>query len=129
MAKKKIYTASRTKHAARWRELRATGYDIISTWIDEAGPGESADLPDLARRCIREATAADFLILYCEPDDFPLKGALIEVGAALASGVPVLVVGECASLKTALNQHPLWRECASLGAALHLVCMAEANAA
>ena len=32
-----IYTASKTKHADKWRALRSAGYPIISTWIDEAG--------------------------------------------------------------------------------------------
>lgn len=127
--KKTIYIASKTKHAAHWRKLRAQGFNVISTWIDEAGPGESLDLRDLAVRCVAEAARADFLILYCEPGDF-LKGALIEVGAALASGVQVLVVGECDSLKSALNQHPLWRECPNLGTALALTMSARrANAA
>lgn len=31
-------------------------------------------------------------ILYAEPEDFPLKGALIEVGMALAFGIPVGLV-------------------------------------
>jgi hypothetical protein len=42
-----IYIASKTKHAARWLEYRAQGEPIISTWIDEAGEGASADLHDL----------------------------------------------------------------------------------
>lgn len=117
--KPRIYIASKTKHAARWRELRdAQGYNITSTWIDEAGPGESKDLSDLARRCVDEARKANALILYCESGDFPLKGALIEVGAALGAGVPVFVVGECESLNTALASHPLWLACDSLEIAL-----------
>ena len=103
----RIYIASKTRHAAKWRALRSDGYDIISTWIDEAGPGESQDLPDLAKRCVSEAKSADVLVLYCEPGDV-LKGALIEVGAALACGVPVREVGRCDSIQTALRHHPLW---------------------
>lgn len=109
--KPKIYIASKTKHAEMWKELRDHhGYNIISTWIDEAGAGESADLSDLARRCIEEASFADRLILYCAPDDV-LKGALMEVGAALSAGVPVYVVGNCQSLETAVMQHALVRRC------------------
>lgn len=113
----KIYIASKTKHAEKWKKLRNAGVNIISTWIDEAGAGESKNLTDLAARCIDEAKSADRLILYCEPSD-KLKGALIEVGAALASGVPVYVVGWGESLSTALNQHPLWKEALSLKHAL-----------
>jgi hypothetical protein len=87
-----IYVASKTKHAHLWRRARAEGLPINSTWIDEAGAGESACLNDLWRRCIAEASSADVLIVYCEPGDV-LKGAWVEVGAALASGVKVLAVG------------------------------------
>jgi hypothetical protein len=104
----RAYIASKTKHAARWRALREQGFNIISTWIDEAGPGESSNLSDLATRRIDEARTADRLILYCEPEDVPLKGALIEIGAALSAGVLVYVVGYCDSLQTALAKHPLW---------------------
>jgi len=88
-----IYVASKTKHARRWVALRDTGVPIVSTWIDEAGPGESVSLQDLWVRCITEASTADAVLLYTEPGD-GLKGALVEVGAALAFGVPVYVVGD-----------------------------------
>lgn len=87
-----IYIASKTRHAALWRDLRDAGAPIISTWIDEAGEGESADLDDLWRRCIAESCACDTLIVYREPQDV-LKGAWVEIGAALASGNPVYAVG------------------------------------
>jgi hypothetical protein len=87
-----IYTASKTRHAPFWRQLRDAGAPIISTWIDEAGEGESADLHDLWRRCIEESCACDHLIVYREPQDV-LKGAWVEIGAALASGKPVYAVG------------------------------------
>lgn len=87
-----IYIASKTKHAKRWKELRAAGYPIISTWIDEAGAGESEDLSDLWDRCIAEASGCSLLVLYREPDDV-LKGGWVELGAALANGVPVHAVG------------------------------------
>lgn len=87
-----IYIASKTKHAPRWRALREQGVNIISTWIDEAGPGESKCLTDLWTRCIREAATCDLLIVYQEPNEI-LKGAFIEVGAALAAGLHVYAVG------------------------------------
>jgi hypothetical protein len=88
-----IYIASKTKHAHRWRFLRdSAGYPIISTWIDEAEPGESKDLNDLWYRCIKEASTADTLIIYREPDEI-LKGGWIELGAALASGRRVYAIG------------------------------------
>jgi hypothetical protein len=87
-----IYTASKTRHAALWRDLRNAGAPIISTWIDEAGEGESADLNDLWQRCIAESCSCKTLIVYREPDDV-LKGAWVEIGAALAVGNPVYAVG------------------------------------
>lgn len=76
-----------------WRDLRdRRGVLINSTWIDEAGEGESACLTDLWRRISKEVQDADALILYAEQGDFPLKGALIEVGMALGIGKRVLVV-------------------------------------
>lgn len=87
-----IYIASKTRHAGRWKDLRARGVPIISTWIDEAEVGATPDFDDLWRRCIREAATAKALVVYREQDDV-LKGGWIEVGAALASGVPVYAVG------------------------------------
>ena len=113
-----IYCASRVKHAAMWAELRAHGAPIIATWIDEAGEGQTGEHAELAERCIREATQAQAVVLYCEPGDI-LKGALIEVGAALAVGIPVFSVGDCESLsKRTFCKHPLWTECDTLRAAI-----------
>ncbi|SFJ68333.1 hypothetical protein [Methylobacterium brachiatum] len=110
-----IYMASKTAHAPRWRQMRADGLPIISTWIDEAGAGESQCLKDLWRRCVDEAAGADCVIVYREPGEV-LKGAFVEVGAALAVGTPVYAVGcdefsfvnhadvtRCVSLEHALN--------------------------
>lgn len=105
MKKPTFYLASKTEHAPKWRELRAKGYDIISTWIDEAGPGESVDLVSLAMRCIREPAQANFFILYCQPGEH-LKFALAELGAALSAGTDVLVIGNCTSISPTMMHHP-----------------------
>jgi hypothetical protein len=112
----RIYIASKTKHAPLWRRARAAGAPIISTWIDEAGPGESADLRDLARRCIFEARECSILIVFGQKGDV-LKGALMEVGAALAGNVPVFVVGDCEGYKSAVASHPCWFPVATLAQA------------
>lgn len=92
----RIYAASRASVPERpqmWRNLRDhAGYKIISSWIDEAGPGETASMEDLWTRVLREIEYCTRLVLYVEPDDFPLKGALVEVGIALGCGKPVYVV-------------------------------------
>lgn len=90
-----IYIASRAslpERAERWRRLRDEyGWEIVSTWIDEAGEGETVNFTDLWDRIHREIASSNKLLLYAEPDDFPLKGALIEAGMALALGKPVVV--------------------------------------
>lgn len=82
----RIYIASRAsipERARLWREYRRRGVPITSSWIDEDGEGQTASFTDLWNRITREIAAADRLVLYAEPDDFPLKGALIEAGIAL----------------------------------------------
>lgn len=91
-ARRGIYFASKTKHAARWRALREGGVPVISTWIDEAGVGQTSDWQDLWSRCLREASTAAALVMYVEPGEVH-KGSLAEVGAALLAGVPVFWVG------------------------------------
>lgn len=89
----KIYTASKTKHAQKWRDLRASGHNVISTWIDEAGEGESSDLHSLCQRCINECEGCDAMIVYREDGDY-LKGAFIEMGIALTGRFrPIVLVG------------------------------------
>lgn len=91
----KIYGASRATLPARpamWKALRDSGTSIVSTWIDEADAGATTDFSELWYRIECEIRSADRLVLYVENDDFPLKGALVEVGMALAMGKPVFIV-------------------------------------
>jgi len=88
----KFYVASRVKHAEMWKALRAKNYPIISTWIDEAGDGETGDFAELWERITKEISKSDGLILYVENEDFPLKGAFVEVGIAIAFNRPIFVV-------------------------------------
>lgn len=93
--KQLIYVASRAsipERPAMWRTLRDQGMPISSTWIDEAEQGETDSFSDLWHRIEFEIRNSRGLILYAERDDFPLKGALIEVGMALGMGKPVAVV-------------------------------------
>lgn len=110
--RKTLYVASKVKHAPMWRQhresLRVYGYDIISTWIDEDGEGQTKDYGELADRCIKEAVAADEFILYCEPDEV-MKGGLIEAGARLGAGKTVRSAGQCKNWSTTFAQHPLWK--------------------
>jgi hypothetical protein len=92
--KEAIYIASRAslpERSAMWRAFRRDGVDITSSWIDEAGEGETDNFAELWNRIRREVAQSDRLVLYAEQGDFPLKGALIEVGMALAYGLRVTV--------------------------------------
>lgn len=90
-----VYVASRAslpERPAMWRGLRAAGWDITSSWIDEAGEGQTACFTGLWKRIEEEIRRSRGLILYAEEQDMPLKGALIECGIALGMGKPVAVV-------------------------------------
>jgi hypothetical protein len=102
------YVASRTRHAAMWRAVRAEGYRINSTWIDEAGPGQTADMAELWERIAREVSQSALLVLYIEPEDFPLKGALVEVGMAIGSLIPVHVVAPRVTLDASFRPIGSW---------------------
>ena len=87
-----IYIASKCCHAPKWRELDKR-YPIKASWIYQAGPGETQDYIDLWLTCIQEAREAQAFIFYHEPGETP-KGSLIELGIALASHVPCIMVGD-----------------------------------
>lgn len=91
---KRLYVASRAsvpERSAMWRNLRTAGWPIISTWIDEAGEGETECNRELWARIHAEISVAHAVVLYAEPGDFPLKGALVEVGIAIGMNKPVMV--------------------------------------
>jgi hypothetical protein len=92
MSVARLYVASKAKYAPMWRDLRASGWPIISTWIDEADEGATTDWGALWERCIAEAATADALLGYHQHRDV-WKGAYVEIGAALAHEVPVHIWG------------------------------------
>lgn len=53
--------------------------------------GETKSFAELWTRIENEVYKCRTLVLYVEPGDFPLKGALIEVGMALAFKRPVFI--------------------------------------
>lgn len=89
------YIASRAsipERSAAWRKLRADGWAISASWIDATGDNEPDDLSELWLKIQEEVCSSERLVLYVEPEDLPLKGALVEVGMALAVGIKVFVV-------------------------------------
>ena len=69
-----------------------TAFQSFPPGLTKPAKGESADLNDLWSRCIQESATGDALVLYREDDD-TLKGAWVELGAALAANRPVYAVG------------------------------------
>lgn len=96
----KIYVASKTCHAKMWKDYRYKGLPIISSWIDEAGEGESSNLSDLWVRIDNEIAHATDMLLYANSQDFPLKGALVEAGMAIAHKIPIHVVLDKVEVET-----------------------------
>lgn len=89
-----FYVASRAsipERSAMWRMFRDEGVTITSTWIDEAGEGETADFGELWDRIYDEISESDRLVLYAKTGDFPLKGAFVEAGIAIGMNIPVIV--------------------------------------
>lgn len=115
-----IFIASKVKHAPMWRELRSKGVPICSTWIDEAGPGETKSIADLWSRCIDEASSALVTIVYKGGWEEILNGALVEAGAALASGKRVIWVGDLDVYSAAL--HPRSVKARNIYSALNVAC-------
>lgn len=119
-----IYVASKTKHVKKWLAFRDAGYPINSTWLDEAGPGETKDFADLWMRCCLEAKAAKVLVAYRERNE-TMKGAMIEIGVALSTPKLVLVVGEWENMS--FLHHPTVKQVPTLNEAMALamrVCKA-----
>jgi hypothetical protein len=91
-----------------WRDLRDSGVRITSSWIDEDGEGQTEDFGDLWQRIENEIRRSSALVLYVEPSDFPLKGALVEVGMALAIGLPINVVAPGVFLERSMRPIGSW---------------------
>lgn len=90
-ARQGTYIASRTfdQYIKRWKELRdVQGFTIVSSWIDGCKEVDQGLWSQIAE----ELAGAERLVLYVENGDFPLKGALVEVGMALGAGIKVFVV-------------------------------------
>lgn len=85
-----IYVASKAKHGGMWRGYRGRGWPIISSWIDRDGVGEIKDWAQHWSMCITEAMSSDVVLWYHEDGETP-KGSMVEVGAALAMGHPVIL--------------------------------------
>ncbi|MDD2863045.1 MAG: hypothetical protein PHI71_18520, partial [Acidiphilium sp.] len=64
-----VYFASKVVHAHRWQAQRASGVTTTSSWIDEAGEGQTADYAELSERCLTEIAKSERLVLFCQPGE------------------------------------------------------------
>lgn len=126
-----IYIASKAHHGPRWQALRASGCPIVSTWIDESGIGDTSDWGALWARSILEASGAAAVVVFNESGE-RMKGALVEIGAALATGTPVFWAGlDCdpEGKEYTVVRHPFVTRCLSLQHAINLATAIAARAA
>lgn len=99
----KVYVASKFEEKERVREvmnlLRAVGHEITHDWTQVEQFTRLAAMKDL-----RGVTDADVLVgIFEKPLKY--KGAYVELGAALALGKPVYILGDAAR-KCIFLKHP-----------------------
>lgn len=92
----RVYPSSKVKHAPMWRELHRDAPHVFlnARWIKRAE--HESDLKengfkDLWNECQDDIESADAVLVYAEDGDV-LKGALVEVGMALANGIRVIII-------------------------------------
>jgi hypothetical protein len=94
----KVYVAGKFQDRLKLREvmaeLRGEGFTVTHDWtFEDEGSVTKDELPGYLRKCalldLQGVRDANFVLLFGHPE---LKGALIEAGAALALGTPVLVI-------------------------------------
>ena len=118
----RIYTASCLQHAAMWAELIVSPHWREFTWTATWPQAVLADEPEdehaaknFWEKDIAEISTSDVVLLYCEPKD-NLRGALVEVGAALGLDLRVMVVGDNQSLGTWIHHPRVYRASTFIGA-------------
>jgi len=122
----KIYIASKFKHGERWNNgLEFSRFDLVSRWITHYA-GQVPDEPQFCKigwiHDLEDVARADALVVYAESGEH-LCGALVEVGAALALGKHVVLVGEHPDWGT-WQYHPLVHKVLTVDAAEQILeCM------
>ena len=113
----KVYTASKLSHAEMWKALHDDSAWNHVTWTArwpfmahlESGseyPPSYFDFQHFWNIDITDVTRSDFVLLWGEEtSETPLRGALVEAGAAIASGKTVLAIN--LSLRHTWSHHRL----------------------
>ena len=123
----RVYLAARYERQHEMRkyaeQLRAEGIEVISTWVEFESPssdgfsGLGADRRALqAMLCVQQVAACNLVTVFSDvphgPD--PRGGKHFEMGAALALGKRVLLVGKPEHIFHELSdveQYERWEEC------------------
>jgi hypothetical protein len=92
----RVYPSSKVKHAPMWREIQQTVPHVFfnARWVKRAereSDLKEGDFLDLWHECQADIESSDVVLVYAEEGDV-LKGALVEVGIALANRIRVLLV-------------------------------------
>ena len=100
----RIYTASKLRHGPMWRNLcdHSRRFIFHARWLKHnkmGTPDTREEAVEFWRQDIQDVLTADAVIVYSENDEV-LRGALVEVGVALSSGIPVFVIGHSTSYGT-----------------------------
>ena len=89
-----VYVAGKWEDKERVRavmeELIATGHRVTHDWTTEEG---SDSYTERALNDLRGVWFADALVIVAVNTELPYRGTLVELGAALALGKPVYVIG------------------------------------
>ena len=125
----KVYCAAKSKHAPWFRSLQAAGVPISATWIHWDGNRDGADEPTADQwsrhwgACIAQAAECD-VCLFVSLSGETSCGALLEAGAALASGRCVYVVSPD---KWTFAHHPRCRVFPNLESAIAAIMAMQAG--
>jgi hypothetical protein len=124
----RVYCASKSRHWPWWAALRAAGIDIRSSWINwphnlDCTEPTSVEWRENWKGCIVEATEADVILVFAQVDERQ-NGALIELGAGLASGAMVYLFSDSA---WSVSHHPRVRNFRTLADAITAIVAADAG--
>ena len=127
---KRVYTASKLKHAKMWKDICDKRHDVIfhARWLKHVQLGTPGTV-DNARAFWQEdhqdVATSDALIVYAEEGD-RLRGALVEAGIAIALGVPVFLVGDSPDFGTwQYHSMVIVRGCSTIEDALEQIALIE----
>lgn len=121
----RVYTASKLGQHSMWAALQRQWPRVFfhARWLRHVAIGT----PDTAEHAERfwiedqeDVSTADALLIYAERGEH-LRGALIEAGIAIASAIPVIVVGEHSDYGT-WQYHPTVMRAPTLAVAYEILC-------